>query len=66
MSRKADQHTLVADALEQVGQHGQPVLPVQALGQGAVRGDADRLALRSLGDQLRLLVPIGLAQAQPV
>src|SRR5438132_1062307 len=41
-------------------------MPVQTLGQSPVRGDADRLAAGSLGDQLRLLVPIGLAQAQPV
>src|SRR5262245_40730955 len=39
---------------------------MQPLSQRAVRRNADRLALGSIGDQLGVLVPVRLAEAEPV
>src|SRR5262245_38103391 len=39
---------------------------MQSFRQGAVRSDADRLALRCLGDPLGMAVPVWFAQAEPV
>jgi hypothetical protein len=62
----ADEHALLADALEQALEHVEPVLAMEPLGQGAVRGDADGLAAGGVVDAVGMLVPVGLAQAQPV
>ncbi len=66
MRRQADEDALVADALEQIAQHVEFVLPVQPLRQRPVGSDADGLALGRLGDALGMAVPVRLAQAQPV
>src|SRR6185437_13553638 len=64
--RQADENALVADTLEQCGQHMQLVLSVQPVGQRTVRRDADGFAASGIVDALRMLVPIGLTQAEPV
>src|SRR5262249_52117628 len=51
---------------EQVVQGCQLALSMQPLGQGAVGCDADRLALGCVVDPIRILVPVGFAEAQPV
>src|SRR5207248_743877 len=66
MSRQSDQHPLIANALEQVGEDRELVLPVKLFGQGAVRRNADRFMLGRVIDAVRPLVPIALSEAQPI
>ena len=49
VSRQADQDALIADALEQVLQYVQFVLPVEFLGERSMRRDPDGFAFRGVG-----------------
>src|SRR5256885_7536234 len=66
MHRETYENVIVADALEQIGEIPELVLAVEVLGERAVRCDANGFAFGSVGDEVRLLVPIRLAQAKPV
>jgi cytochrome P450 len=66
VSREPDQHTLVADTAKQAGQDVELVLAVQPFRERTVRRDADRPVPGRVLNVLRVLVPVRLAQAQPV
>src|SRR5437588_9654113 len=66
MRRETYENASIADALEQIGENTELVLAVEAFGERAVRCDANGFAFGSVGDEVRLLVPVRLAQAKPV
>src|SRR5439155_12524334 len=65
-AEKTDEHARVADAFEQVAQHARFVLAVEALAERAVRGNANRFASGSVVDEVRIFIPVGFAETEPM